>query len=80
MYPRIPWEPFSHPLGFAEHTLETTRLDEPRFDTCQRQEYIFLFFKGLDQAKPSLYLKLQVRWFLKMLQTTHQMTQSLIQN
>ena len=46
MYPRIPWEPFSHPLGFAEHTLDTTRLVELGFDTCQRQEYIFLFFKA----------------------------------
>jgi len=50
MYPWIHWEPFPDPLGFAEHTLETTHLDEPHFDTCQRQEYIFLFSKTFRQA------------------------------
>jgi hypothetical protein len=50
MYPRIPWELFSDPLGFAEHTLETSHLDELGFNTCQRQEYIFLFSKAFRQA------------------------------
>ena len=50
MYPRILWEPFSHPWGFAEHTLETTHLDELGFVTCQRQEYSFLFFIAFRQA------------------------------
>jgi len=50
MYPLIPWELFSDPLGFVEHTLETTHLDEPGFDTCQRQEYIFLLSKAFGQV------------------------------
>ena len=79
MYPRIPWKPFSHPLGFTEHTLETTRLVELGLIGV-RGKSIFFSSKRLDQAKPSLYLKLQVPWFLKTLKTTHQMTQSLIQN
>ena len=50
MYPRIPRELFSYPLGFPEHALEITRPDEPGFNTCQRQEYIFLFSKAFRQA------------------------------
>ena len=52
MYPRIPWELVADPLGYAEHTLGTTVLDQwystwgtrRHFRGCVKLKKIYILF------------------------------------